>query len=581
MFDVIIQNGNIAQYLHRHETLKADEKIPSGTINEEINAISSFSFAVYPNNPCFDRLQSFSTRIEVYNHNRNRYEFKGRVLTVSPQMESDGTVSKNVVCESRMGYLRDTIQPYTPERAYEGDDSRTGLEEFIDTMLENHNAQVEDDKKIYRGIVTVDPFKSSDNVYKGLNYERTFDAIKSKLLDSFGGEIDVREGDDGLLYFDYVEKFGETRATTLELAKNIESESRDIDPSKIITRLIPLGAKKTVTTETTDENGETRQEQTETEDRLTIADVNGGLNYIEDSIAVELYGVIYGVQTWDDVTDPNNLKSKGETFLAANNKLEVSDTLSAVDLSLIGLDIDDFRLYDSYPTINSLVGVNDILRIVKKTTNVVEAYASTFTLGNTSRLMSDTLVDYDSVLSGLVGLSSQIKTEVKNNNTHVYSYVEKTSSDILKTADSIVANATRETVSREDYDEFTNIVRNILEIEPEGTTMLFQTISKSILDVDGRQQTNYNEILKYIRYEDGKIIIGIKGDPVTLTLENDELFFMLNGVKVAYIAVDEETETSKLFIGNAEVKAGGTLQLGNFAFVPRSNGSLSFLKVGG
>ena len=574
MYDVVIRNGDITQYLHRYETIRADEKIPSGTINEEINAISSFSFTIYPNNPCYNRLQPYSTTVEVFNIGRGRYEFKGRVLSVSPRMESDGSVSKSVVCESRTGYLRDSIQPFVAERAYEGDDGRTGLEEFIDVLLDNHNAQVEPHKRIYRGIVTVDPFKTSDNVYKGLNYTTTLDAIKDKLVGSFGGEYDVREGDDGKLYFDYVEQFGETRATTIELAKNIESESRDIDLSKIVTRLIPLGTKLTMTV-TEGEGDDARAETTESEERLTISSVNGGVPYIEDSNAFEIYGAIYGVQVWDGVTDPNNLKSKGEAWLAANNTAEFSDTVSAVDLSLLGLDFDDFRLYDRYPTKNALIGVNDVLRIVKKTTDVVQAYASKFTLGNTSKLLSDMIVDTDSILAGLVGASSQIRTTVRNNNAHVYSYVEKTTADIMRTTDSIIVTATEEKVSREDFNTFSEIVRNILAVEPDGTSMIFNTIHQAITEVDGRQQTNYSNILKYIRFADGNIILGEEGNAVTLTVENDRISFKQNGVEVAYMS------DNKLHIGNAEIKSGGTLQLGNFAFVPRSNGSLSFLKVGG
>jgi hypothetical protein len=574
MYDVVIRNGDIAQYLHRYETVKADEKIPSGTINEEINAISSFSFTVYPNNPCYDRLQPFSTLVEVYNIGRGRYEFKGRVLSISPRMESDGSVSKSVVCESRTGYLRDSIQPFVAERAYEGDAGRTGLEEFIDTILDNHNAQVEPQKRIYRGIVTVDPFKTSDNVYKGLNYTTTLDAIKDKLVGSFGGEYDVREGEDGKLYFDYVEQFGETRATTIELAKNIESESRDIDLSKIVTRLIPLGTKLTMTV-TEGEGDDVREETVESEERLTIASVNGGVPYIEDSNAYAIYGAIYGVQVWDGVTDPNNLKSKGEAWLAANNTAEFSDTVSAVDLSLLGLDFDDFRMYDRYPTKNALIGVNDVLRIVKKTTDVVQAYASKFTLGNTSKLLSDMIVDTDSILAGLVGASSQIRTTVRNNNANVYSYVEKTTADIMRTTDSIIIAASEEKVSQSDFNTFSEIVRNILAVEPDGTSMIFNTIHQAITEVDGRQQTNYSSILKYIRFADGNIILGEEGNAVTLTVENDRISFKQNGVEVAYMS------DNKLYIGNAEIKSGGTLQLGNFAFVPRSNGSLSFLKVGG
>ena len=77
-----------------------------------------------------------------------------------------------IVCEGQMAYLCDSIQPYTAERQYSGDDTKNGLQEFIDLLLANHNAQVEDYKKIYRGEVTVTTYDSSEGVYKGLNYER-------------------------------------------------------------------------------------------------------------------------------------------------------------------------------------------------------------------------------------------------------------------------------------------------------------------------------------------------------------------------------------------------------------------------
>jgi len=563
MYDITIKNGNIAQMLHSSSVINADEKIASGSIAEEINAISSFQFVVYPNNPCYERLHPYSTMIEVYNTNKNRYEFKGRVLKVSPQMDADGMTYKNVVCESRLAYLCDSIQPYSAPRYYEGDESRNGLQEFIDVILANHNAQVEDSKKIYRGIVTVNPFKSSDNISKGLNYENTFEVIKSKLIDSFGGEIDLREGSDGLLYFDYVEKFGAVRSTTIELAKNIESQSRDIDPSKIITRLIPLGIKLT------------DSEGNQLEDRLTIAGVNGGVNYIEDSNALALYGIIYGVQVWDDVGEASNLKTKGEAFLIENNRILFTDTVTALDLSIIGLDIDDFKLYDSYPVENGLMNINDVLRIVKKTTNVIEAYASSFTLGNTSKALSDTMIDYDAALKDINRTESQLQTDVHNKNNIVYTYVENRLANFKVEEDEITAVVQKEAVSKSEYETFSETVRNILSMDENGTTMLFNTIYEEIARVEGIEQTNYNSILKYIRFEDGNIILGEEGNDMSLTISKDRVSFKQNGVEVAYMS------DNNLYIGNAIIKAGGMLQLGNFAFVPRDNGSLSFLKVGG
>lgn len=574
MYNVIIRNGNSAQYIHRHETPTVDDKIASGTIEEAINAIASFSFVVYPSNPCYNNLVPFGTTVEVYNTNKNRYDFKGRILKVSPQMDSDGTVYKSVVCESRLAYLCDTIQPYSEARAYEGDENRNGLQEFIDVILSNHNEQVEESKRIYRGNVTVHPFATSDSVYKALAYEQTYECINTKLINSFGGEIDIREGEDGLLYLDYVPQFGQTRATKIELAKNIESQSREIDASNIITRLIPLGTKLTVTQTVTTESGEERQEEVETEERLTIASVNGGINYIEDSTAVELYGIIYGTQMWDDVTEASNLKAKGEEWLTENNKIEVSDTISALDLSIIGQDIDDFRIYDSYPVDNRLLGITDTLRIVKKTTNVIEVYASSFTLGSQKKLLTDTLIGYDDAAKNLEQATVDITAAIKASNNAVY-YVEQKTSSIEQSGESIRLEVAENTVSQEEYTKFSEMVRNILEMDANGTTMLFNTINEAIAEVDGSAQSNYNNILKYIRFEDGNIILGEVGNEIVLTIANDRLTFLQNGVEVAYLS------NNNLYIGNAIIKAGGRLQMGNFAFVPRSDGSLSLLKVGG
>ena len=111
-------------------------------------------------------------------------------------------------------------------------------------------------------------------------------------------------------------------------------------------------------------------------------------------------------------------------------------------------------------------------------------------------------------------------------------------------------------------------------MEGDGTTMIFQRISEAISSVDNKQQTNYNEILKYIRFVDGNIILGEQGNEITLTIKNNRLSFQQNGNEIAYMS------DNQLVIANAEIKAGGRLRLGVFGFVPRADGSLSFLKVG-
>ena len=77
---------------------------------------------------------------------------------------------------------------------------------------------------------------------------------------------------------------------------------------------------------------------------MTIASVNGGLDYIQNDEAVQQYGKIFTTQIWDDVTLPENLLAKGQEWLANAIMLSASITLNAVDLSYANKSISSFRL---------------------------------------------------------------------------------------------------------------------------------------------------------------------------------------------------------------------------------------------
>lgn len=569
MYQIYLQNGNIAMPLHG---FNEKEKIQTAKINEEINAIESFSFMIYPSHQCYNSLQGFTTLVKVWNTKRSRYDFIGRVLTVNPQMDSNGMVSKSIVCEGRLAYLCDSTQMYVPQTLYEGDANRTAVQQFLDVLLDQHNTQMPDEKKIYRGNVT---FAADEKINCAIGYEKTFDAIKKCLLDKFGGEIRLREA-DGVLYLDYAENFGATRTTTIELAKNMESARRDVDPTSIITRLIPLGAKKIVKELQVEEDGEEKIVEVETEERITIANANNGVVYIQDDMAFELYGAIYATQTWEDVTEPATLLKKASAWLANNNKMPVTNDVTAVDLSLIGLAIDDFVLGDRYPVKNSLIGLNSILRIVKKVIDINEPHKSSFTMGDEAMLLSDYIMGGNSQIVDIAGQLSSQQTNITNLPNNIMVSVDRQLSSLIKQSESeIMAEVAENTVSTTEYGEFTQIVRNVLRMDVDGTTMLFQTIDSNISEVNGKVESNYNELTKYIRFEDGNIILGETGNEITLTVSNNRLSFKQNGVEVAYLS------NNNLYIGNAIIQDGGKLQIGNFAFIPRTDGSMSLLKVGG
>lgn len=564
MYDVTITNGNYQRIIHDHRGASNAQKLPSGMIVDAENSISSFKFAIYPNNAGYDLLRARSTLIRVRNTKRGRDDFVGRVLQVNPSMDANGIPSKTVICEDRLGYLHDSVQPYAEVKHYAGDETRTGIEEFLDVLLDNHNAQVEEYKRIYRGTVTVHPFESSEEVTKGLNWEDTFEAIKSKLLNSFGGYIVLRET-AGVLYLDYLENVGTTRSTVIEVGRNMRSASKEIDPSGIITRLVPLGAKLT----TTDEDGN----EVQTEERLTIADVNEGLDYIVSEEYEAEFGIRYGTVIFDDVTDPSNLMRKGTQWQSANNGLAVSHDVDALDLSLIGKDIDDFVLYDRYPVRNPLIDTDDILQIIKKNTNIIEPHNSSFEMGNIVKRLSDSLIDNMASLENVQDTVSNVVSEVQNQTTVIYTYVNESIANFKIDPDEIWAAVEDKTVAKSTYDTFTETVRNILKMEADGTTMLFQTINDAIQQVGETEATHHAELLTYIRFNADGIEIGKEGNAITMKLDNDSLTFYNNGTPVAYMS------DNTLYITDGRFTR--SVRIGNYGFIPEANGSVSFTYLGG
>lgn len=565
MYDVTITNGNVQRVIHDHRGASNAQKLASGSIVDGVNSISSFTFTIYPNNAGYDSLNARTTQIRVRNTKRGRDDFVGRVLQVNPSMDSKGMFSKTVVCEDRLGFLHDSVQPYAEERHYEGDDTRTGLEEFIDVLLNNHNAQVEEYKRIYRGTVTVQPFESSDGVTKGLNWQTTFEAIEDKLLNSFGGYIRLRET-AGVLYLDYLESVGTTRSTKIKVGRNMRSVSKEIDPSGIITRLVPLGKKLVVLDEEGDEQ--------ETEERLTIASINDGLDYIVAEEYEEAFGIRYGTVIFDEVSEPSNLLRKGIEYLAANNGLAISHDVDALDLSLLGLDIDDFVLYDRYPVENAGIGVDDTLQIIKKTTNVIEPHNSSFEMGDSLKLLSDTMLDHSNGLNDVRNeIPNAVASEVQKQTTTIYTYVNESISSLQIDPDKIWAAIEDKATAKSDYETFTETVRNILQMEADGTTMLFQTINEAIKDVGDTEASHYAEILTYIRFNADGIEIGKEGNAITMRLDNDSLTFYNNGTPVAYVSDNQLYITDGRFLRS--------VRIGSYGFIPEANGSVSFTYLGG
>lgn len=358
MFIVKIYNDGESVTIHNQS-----EKLLSGSVVKGINTIDSFTFSILPSNIGFNLLHDRKTTVTVYNINKNRYEFYGRVLYTCAEMTDGGLLSKSVICESYFGYLCDSQQEYVAEKNW----TVRGL---LLHILNKHNALLEDAKKFVIGRVEVtDP---NDNLYLGIQRENSWETIKKKLIDVLGGEIRFRVL-NGVTYLDYLKQIGETKTTEITVSRNMKAITRERDPSEYITRLIPLGAKK----------GD------DTEERYDITSVNGGVNYIDDTKAIAEYGIRVGCVEWDDVTEPSNLLTKAQAWFVENGKVPVKYSITALDLSLLGLDFDDFDTGNTHPIKNPLLGIDDTARIIKKTINICDETKSTIEVGERFKTLTE------------------------------------------------------------------------------------------------------------------------------------------------------------------------------------------------
>lgn len=428
------------------------EKITNGKIKEEINAIPSFSFSIYPNNVGYQLVTPFYTKVEVYDEKHQRIAFDGRVLVVEPSMDSSGLILKRVTCEGKLAYLNDTVQEYCSPKNW----TTKGL---LQQILKVHNARVDISKVINLG--NVQAVDANDNIYVGIQYDSSWKTLVEKLVKKSGGEFQFRNV-NGLLYLDYLKQTGEEKKTAIVLAKNMQSITQKIDSSSLITRLYPYGAKIKVK----DESGNEK----ETEERLSISSVNGGKPYVEDAEYLSRYGVVETTQFWDDVNSFEILKSKGVAWLKENNRITVSYEIDAFDLSLIDVDSDELIVGNIYPVRNELLDIDEKLRVISRTIDVVEPHKTTLEFGSKKQTLTNIQTSINQYVVETVEKNVKANAEITQSNidntrkyaaeitedakSTVVKMVETTNDDLKETKLKVKSNGSAIEAMQKNVDSF-------------------------------------------------------------------------------------------------------------------------------
>lgn len=327
----------------------------------QLNKTGILSFKMPPTHPYYNTIKKHKSEITLYQD--DTVLFCGRVLND----EIDFYNIKNVECEGDLAYFLDSLQ--RPKEHHIDGGTNNAIELYLRDIIGGHNGQVEDKKKFTVGRVTV---RDTNNyVYKISNFENTLSCLSNKLIGTYGGYLRVRHVDNERI-IDYLAEIDDECNQTMEFGKNIIDITRYIKGEDIFTALIPLGAK-----------GE--EEGALPIDISGIADeVDGTIHktfdYVFDAEAVEKYGWIWRVETWENVTLPQNLYTKAKQLLKnAINEAFIME-LTAIDLYNLGIDVDKIALGYKIQAISPPHNINQIMIVEKMEIDIEKPQNSKFIL---------------------------------------------------------------------------------------------------------------------------------------------------------------------------------------------------------
>jgi hypothetical protein len=143
--------------------------------------------------------------------------------------------------------------------------------------------------------------------------------------------------------------------------------------------------------------------------------------------------------------------------------------------------------------------------------------------------------------------------------------------DISTSEKSLKQTMSESYYTKDATDKLVSSLSSSMEHTAQGFEMQFNNLTKNLADVSNNTDTRFNEISKYIRFVDGNIVLGEAGSELVLKIQNDRISFSQNNTEVAYFS------NRKLYVTDGEYT--NSLQLGKFAFIPRTNGNLSFKKI--
>lgn len=354
----------------------------SPMLETQCNAAGTLTFVLLPEHPMYSTLHKMRTRIDV--RQDDEIIWRGRVL----ETETDFYRQKTVTCEGELTYLVDSV--LHPYKLADYDGTAAGL---FRLYLTRHNEAVSEAQQFQIGNVDIETLSSVENT----GYGNTWDEISDNLIDIHGGFLRVRY-DGETRYLDWTKESGTSCGQVIRFGENLLDLSEYVSASEVVTCLIPYAGQG--------------------DSQITIKSVNDGKDYIEDEAGIALYGRIWGVTEFD-AKDASKLLEMAKGNLQKRLKETITITISAVDLHLLDVNAESFRVGDKVRVVSPPHGIDAEYTCTAISLDLVSPDQSEYTFGTPETGMASTTAATNKAVEVVDTSVEYLRQIVSDQNTHL------------------------------------------------------------------------------------------------------------------------------------------------------------------
>lgn len=380
-WEVTVDNNPL--YTDENPYRNNNKYIPEMLLDLEVNKAGQFTFKVYDGHPLFSDIHMLKSTVSITDENHN-VRFFGRPISDTVDFNNVHTI----VCEGALAYLNDVvIRPFKV-----GVPASTGvaaMRGMLGKILEFYNAYAAPASHKFRvGNVTVaiPNYSGLVKLFYCSEYMTAMEYIQTKMLDRYGGYLQLREGYDSttqedFIYIDYLASLTDTGTQGITFAQNLLDIQTDMDGASLVTAIIPIG-------------------KGEDDNTITISDIADGAktatisktgDYIYSPDAIAEYGHISQVIQFENVSNAQQLLDAAINYFVLVRTIRSKTEFTAVDLHYAtGYTVPTFKEGTVIPVTStphqSIHGFDNTALIRKLSINLLNPAESKLTVETTVTL---------------------------------------------------------------------------------------------------------------------------------------------------------------------------------------------------